>query len=148
MSVGKFVIASPLLIILSVGADAVQEVSAYSGVQESACKKFIPVGEVSDKGRRIVMPKYPAEAKKRGVKGVVEVEVIIDVHSGKVIKARVLNGAELLREAAVGAAMQWTFYPTNVNSPPLCALGVIKFNFGSRGVTVPRATRSPRARRN
>ena len=75
-----------------------------------------------------VDPPYPDFAKRYGLKGSVDVEVIVD-QSGKVITARALSGPAMLREAAVSAAQLWRFRPTLMNGKPVEAVGTIKFNF-------------------
>jgi periplasmic protein TonB len=58
-----------------------------------------------------VRPVYPAEAKARGVHGLVILELWIDA-LGRVSEAKVLRSVPLLDAAAIEAARQWTFRPT------------------------------------
>jgi TonB family protein len=73
-------------------------------------------------------PVYPPLAKAAKVSGSVVVEVTID-EVGNVISARALSGHPLLKDAAVGAAQQWTFKPTYLSGVPVKVIGTITFNF-------------------
>lgn len=84
-------------------------------------------------------PRYPAEAKAAGVSGPVSVRVLIS-EEGKVIEAEAVSGHQLLREAAVEAAKQWVFSPTEKSGAPVKTKGVITFHFNEktkhRGVNI------------
>jgi TonB family protein len=77
---------------------------------------------------RRVEPKYPEEAKKKGIKGGVIVEVKVD-EEGKVIAAKALTGHKLLRSAAIEAAKGWRFTPTQLSGKPVKVVGTITFVF-------------------
>lgn len=81
-------------------------------------------------GTALDMPKpvYPDTARRAQIKGVVTVEVVIDV-SGKVIGARAVSGPEMLRDAAVRAARQAKFTPALLSGQPVRVSGVIHYNF-------------------
>ncbi len=49
--------------------------------------------------------------------------------SGKVIEAKAVSGHELLRDAAVEAAKQWEFKPTEVSGEPVKTQGILIFSF-------------------
>jgi TonB family protein len=49
--------------------------------------------------------------------------------SGKVIEAKAISGHELLRGAAVEAAKQWEFKPTEGSGAPATMQGVLTFSF-------------------
>jgi TonB family protein len=83
---------------------------------------------LSESATRTVEPKYPEEAKKKGIKGSVVVEVTTD-EEGKVSKARALTGHKLLRKAAIEAAKDWRFTPTQLNGKPVKIVGTITFIF-------------------
>ncbi|MGH9945184.1 MAG: energy transducer TonB [Pyrinomonadaceae bacterium] len=57
-----------------------------------------------------VQPEYPAIAKRSHVQGSVKVRILVD-RKGNVIRACVLQGPQLLRQAASEAASQWKFKP-------------------------------------
>jgi TonB family protein len=57
---------------------------------------------------RQVAPVYPDEAKRAKVEGRVTLDVTVE-QNGEVSMAKVLNGHQLLQQAAVDAAKQWRF---------------------------------------
>ena len=65
-----------------------------------------------------VRPVVPEAAVRAGVKGVVILELTID-QDGVVQEARVLRSVPLLDQAAVDAARQWRFEPTQLNGQPV-----------------------------
>jgi TonB family protein len=76
-------------------------------------------------------PRYPADAKAAGVSGAVSVRVLIS-EEGKVIEAEAVSGHQLLREAAVEAAKQYVFSPTEKSGVPVKVKGIITFNFNEK----------------
>jgi periplasmic protein TonB len=77
---------------------------------------------------RRVQPPYPAIAHKARIQGTVQVQIDIS-ESGAVTNVTLLSGHPLLRDAAVQAAKQWLFIPTELNGRPVRAIGVLTFNF-------------------
>jgi protein TonB len=75
-----------------------------------------------------VQPPYPPIAKAARASGAVQVQVTIS-EEGRVISADVVSGHPLLREAAVQAARQWVFKPTELSGVPVKVQGVLTFNF-------------------
>jgi protein TonB len=75
-----------------------------------------------------VQPPYPPIAKAARASGAVQVQVLIS-EEGRVIEAEVLNGHPLLREAALQAARQWVFRPTELTGVPVKVQGILTFNF-------------------
>jgi TonB family protein len=59
---------------------------------------------------RDVKPQYPAEARNKGIKGLVLVDTIVDA-KGLVAAARVVKGDPLLAVASLRAVLQWQFAP-------------------------------------
>jgi len=59
---------------------------------------------------RIVTPRYPSQAEKDKLEGVVVLRVLVD-KAGRVEQAEVLHGPEIFREAALVAARQFRFRP-------------------------------------
>lgn len=76
-------------------------------------------------------PAYPAAAMKDRVEGVVVVAVTID-EEGKVMTAEAVGGPELLREAAVAAALRARFTPTRLDGQPVKVSGRLVYNFKLR----------------
>lgn len=77
---------------------------------------------------RKVQPPYPPIAKAARAQGAVQVQVTIS-EDGRVIGAQVVGGHPLLREAALQAARQWVFKPTELSGVPVKVQGVLTFNF-------------------
>lgn len=75
-----------------------------------------------------VQPQYPPIAKAARAAGAVLVQVTIS-EEGRVIDAQVVNGHPLLRDAALQAAKQWMFKPTELSGVPVKVQGVLTFNF-------------------
>jgi periplasmic protein TonB len=75
-----------------------------------------------------VQPTYPPIAKAARAAGAVQVQVTIS-EEGRVIEASVVNGHPLLREAALQAARQWRFKPTELSGVPVKVQGILTFNF-------------------
>ncbi len=75
-----------------------------------------------------VQPPYPPIAKAARAQGAVQVQVTIS-EEGRVIDAQVVGGHPLLREAALQAARQWVFRPTELSGVPVKVQGVLTFNF-------------------
>ncbi|MFY9223693.1 MAG: energy transducer TonB [Blastocatellia bacterium] len=73
-------------------------------------------------------PEYPRAAKEQNVEGDVIVQITID-EEGKVSNARAMSGHELLVDAAVEAAKQWTFKPTKLNDHDVKVSGILTFRF-------------------
>jgi periplasmic protein TonB len=75
-----------------------------------------------------VQPAYPPIAKAARAAGAVQVQVTIS-EEGRVMEASVVSGHPLLREAALQAARQWRFKPTELSGVPVKVQGVLTFNF-------------------
>jgi protein TonB len=75
-----------------------------------------------------VEPLYPAIARVARIQGAVQVQIDIS-ETGAVTNVTLLSGHPLLREAAMRAAKQWLFIPTELNDRPVRAIGVLTFNF-------------------
>jgi protein TonB len=75
-----------------------------------------------------VEPPYPTIAKQARVQGIVQVQIAIS-ETGEVTDVTLLSGNPLLRDAALRAAKQWLFKPTELNGRPVRAIGLISFNF-------------------
>jgi TonB family protein len=78
-----------------------------------------------------VQPSYPAVAKAAGAQGPVQVQVTIGT-DGHVVDATVISGHPLLRDAAIEAARQWQFKPTELSGAAVKVQGTLTFNFTLR----------------
>ena len=65
-----------------------------------------------------VSPKYPKEARRKHIEGVVRLHAIID-KDGAIRDLTVISGDPLLTEAALKAVRQWRYTPTMVNGEPV-----------------------------
>lgn len=73
-------------------------------------------------------PIYPEAAKRMRTQGLVSVDVILD-ETGKVVSANASSGPQILREAAVQAALRARFSPTKLSGQPVKVSGVINYKF-------------------
>ena len=73
-------------------------------------------------------PIYPDAAKRMRTSGTVSVEVILD-ETGKVVSATATSGPQILRDAAVQAALKARFSPTKLSGQPVKVSGVINYKF-------------------
>ena len=78
-----------------------------------------------------VQPVHTIKAQEVGAKGLVQVEVLIDVN-GSVLQARARSGNKLLHPEAEKAALMTKFRPFSVYGKPARAFGFIVFRFGER----------------
>jgi TonB family protein len=85
-------------------------------------------GILNSKAVSMPAPRYPAEAKRAGAYGQVQVKVLID-ETGKVISAEAVFGSESLRAAAVEAAKQARFTPAKSNGMPAKVSGILFYEF-------------------
>jgi TonB family protein len=73
-------------------------------------------------------PLYPDAAKRMRTQGVVTVDVVLD-ETGKVVSANASSGPQILRDAAVQAALKARFSPTKLSGQPVKVSGVINYKF-------------------
>jgi protein TonB len=85
-------------------------------------------GVLQGKAIRKIHPPYPPIARAARAAGAVQVQVTIS-EEGRVIEAAVIGGHPLLRDAALQAARQWVFAPTELSGVPVKVQGVLTFNF-------------------
>jgi len=91
--------------------------------QEEKTKQSVPEGQVNIEEKvnkktelvHMVKPVYPAEAKKKGIQGLVKIDVIIN-KDGEVAEANAVSGPRELREAALAAVRQWRYKPLGVEA--------------------------------
>ena len=77
---------------------------------------------------RKVQPSYPVIARQAGIQGSVQVQIDIS-EDGVVTNVTLLSGHPFLRDAALQAAKQWRFIPTELNGQRVRAIGLLTFNF-------------------
>jgi TonB family protein len=90
-----------------------------------------------------VQPPYPPIAKAARASGPVQVQILIG-ETGEVIDATVMAGHPLLRDAALQAARQWVFKPTELSGVAVKVQGVLTFifNLGDEEPSQPAIARS------
>ncbi len=88
----------------------------------------ISAGVLNDKAISLPKPPFPPAARAAKASGNVVVQVTLD-ENGKVTKASAVSGHPLLRAAAVAAAYNARFSPTEVGGKPVKVTGVINYNF-------------------
>jgi Ca-activated chloride channel family protein len=96
-------------------------------------------GVLQGSATRKVQPAYPATARAARATGSVQVQITVN-ESGEVINAQVIGGHPLLRDAALQAAKQWRFKPTELSGKPVKTQGVLSFNFTPGRNAAPSAT--------
>lgn len=89
----------------------------------------LSVGDVTKKAKELPKPKRSSEAKAARVFGKVVAEVAIDMHSGKVVWARIVSGHPLLQEAVKAVVCQARFYPSLINSATIKIGGTLTYSF-------------------
>jgi TonB family protein len=95
---------------------------------EAVKKLAVSGGVLQGKAIKKVQPPYPPIARAARASGAVQVQVTIS-ETGEVIDAIVIGGHPLLRDAALQAARQWVFKPTEVAGAPVKVQGILTFNF-------------------
>lgn len=75
-----------------------------------------------------VEPVYPPIARAANAQGAVRIQITIS-EEGKVIEAEAIEGHPLLRDAALQAARQWEFKPTELSGILVKVQGILIFNF-------------------
>jgi len=83
---------------------------------------------LQSKAIKKVQPPYPPIAKAARASGAVQVQITIS-ETGEVIEASAISGHPLLRDAALQAARQWLFKPTELSGAPVKVQGILTFNF-------------------
>lgn len=97
-------------------------------VEESAPPAFVPV-EKQPVPITNPSPKYPELARRAGVEGTVWINMWV-TKEGTVKQAVVIKSdAEILNQAALDAAMLWTFTPAIMNNGPVAVWVSVPFRF-------------------
>jgi TonB family protein len=79
-----------------------------------------------------VPPRYPDDALRAGLRGLVVLECVID-RKGKVIDARVVSGVPPLTDAADQAAKKWRYTPTLLNGTAVPVIMTVTVRFTRLG---------------
>ena len=87
-----------------------------------------PSSVILSKVMTLPKPAYPEMAKRIGIQGPVNVQILID-EAGNVISAQAVKGNAMLTGAATDAARRAKFTPTKLGGQPVKVQGVITYNF-------------------
>lgn len=113
------------LLFVSIFLFGVQIVSAQTSPNEV---RKISGGVLNGKAVKLAKPAYPAAARAVEAEGSVNVQVTIN-EIGDVVSAEAISGHPLLRAAAVNAARESKFAPTQLSGQPVTVTGIIVYNF-------------------
>lgn len=95
---------------------------------ESAPPAFVPV-EKQPKAVSAINPSYPEMARRAGIEGTVHINMWV-TKEGTVRQAIVVKSSNaIFDEAAVKAALQWTFTPAIMNNGPVAVWVTVPFRF-------------------
>lgn len=94
----------------------------------AAVKPVILSADQKPKCIKMVNPKYPKEALKTGIDGIVALEITID-KKGWVTAAKIIDGHELLRVAALAAVKVWKYEPFYMDGEPRFATFTVTIKF-------------------
>jgi TonB family protein len=128
------VVASPNVAAPIVVAPPVQQTQVPGGRQRRIIGNENPTGSMPslgllvDRATQRVNPVYPADARARGLVGLVKVNLVID-ERGEVVEIQSVEGPTLLQGAAKDAALKWKFQPYQVDGRAVPAAGYLTFNF-------------------
>lgn len=93
--------------------------------------KLIRITEVSLRrlATRTVMPGFPPEARRRGVRGVSVAQLDVD-EQGSVAAVQVLEAPDdSIKSAVADAIKQWKFKPSTINGEPVMIRGKLTFYY-------------------
>jgi TonB family protein len=94
--------------------------SSYGGpiTATEAKRSYVPqlLNPTAYRFSQFVAPKYPPLAMHAGIQGKVELQLAVEVTTGKVPRASVVSGHPLLASPAIDAAKQWRFEANSVSS--------------------------------
>ena len=91
-----------------------------AGIAQSRANTAQPITRVE--------PVYPADAKRAGRQGSVQLSVVIG-KNGRVLQASYLSGEPAFAEAAIAAVRQWVYQPTLLNGEPVEWTVQVELNF-------------------
>jgi TonB family protein len=88
-------------------------------------------GVMEGLSKHFVLPVYPEEAKTAHIEGSVLLEFCIK-EDGTVVEIHPLSGPEILQQAAVDAAKQWTYKPYSLNGEPIAVETHVMVTFSKK----------------
>ena len=73
-------------------------------------------------------PRYPEEARKKGLQGVVKLHVLV-AKDGSVKKLSVISGDPILAKSSLETVRRWKYQPTLSNGKPVEVESVVEITF-------------------
>ena len=93
---------------------------------------LIQIGNLNKKALNKKQPKYPYEAKKHKLSGTVIVDVIVDLPSGKIEKAKIRKTNDFFKAEVIKVVCGVKFPPlTDIDIKPSQAFGYLTYTFKS-----------------
>jgi len=124
-------VKSTAMVSLSTGVGG-ETSSTKSSDEESESKaiRFVPDGDVTEpKAIHKVNPRYPEEARKAGLTGVVVCETIITA-KGEISDVTILRTAdEVFNQPTIDALKQWTFEPATLEGEPVDVIYILTVKY-------------------
>jgi hypothetical protein len=102
--------------------------NADAGAATADADQFTDVGEITDKALSLPAPAYLIGDKRAKRPITIMVAVKVD-ETGRLLSAEATEGPQELRRAAEQAARQAVFLPFRVDSRPIKARGLVRYNF-------------------
>jgi TonB family protein len=130
----------PFLLALGVAVSAAAPLSAQEEPL-AAGSEGVPV----PKKTKHVQPTYPQEALAQGVRGIVILDLVVDLQ-GKVEATNVVRSVPGLDEAAIAAARQWEYEPSKVDGKPVRVRITVPITFALALPTLARQDGIPELR--
>jgi TonB family protein len=97
------------------------------------------------KRTKTVLPEYPPEAQAQGIRGIVILDIVIDVQ-GRVASAEVIRSIGPLDEAALAAVRKWEYEVTKVDGKPVSVRLTVPITFALKVPDVSRQDGVPELR--
>jgi TonB family protein len=113
---------------MNVAGNKKVEVTETDAPPSRSLLKPVSGGVLNGKAISLPTPAYPDMARRMGIFGTVEVNVIVD-ENGKVLSAKALSGPGPLRDTAVQAALRARFSPTKLSGQAVKVSGQINYKF-------------------
>ena len=112
------------------GGAAYSSMGVRMGIGASDPSGAVRVGGNARPPRKIfdVRPAVPDEATRAGIRGIVILEITIDV-DGTVKDARVLRSIPMLDAAALEAVRRWRYDPTTIDGKAMPVIMTVSVNF-------------------
>jgi protein TonB len=112
----------------AVATPAVSDNKTLLNGSEARTEIFVPASTLVHNALAQPPPAYPSMARNQRVEGDVLLQAFVD-EQGKVAAVTVVNGPEVLRNAAMDALWNWRFKPYLLDGHPVAVRTFINFHF-------------------